>query len=768
MMKDPEAALQSVDQAEHLAATLATSNERGRAMATVARLRGEAFLHMDRIDLAEPFIAKALTLIHRTGPGTKLEADILMSSGGVHVGRGAPAAAFSDYQTAYHIYRKTKDVRDQAVVLLYISSLYGEANDYASALKYLDQAIAIAPKGDPNLLVSIYHNRASNLQEVGRFSEAEAGFRKALLLARTMHSPVLEARVLGNIARVRLKRGDVDEAARLVRTGLVLASSGEAVASRPQLVGIAAQVALQRREYRRAEALIEERFAGVDLATTTVPFRESHQTAYDTYRALGDASHAIVHLVALKRLDDKATRLATSANVALAAVRFDLDLRLAQVQRDEANRRVAAERQGARTQRQVFVTIIGATAVVIAMLAFGIAALRRSRDRERAAAADLSTSNTALEKALAAKTEFLATTSHEIRTPLNGILGMTQVMLADARLAPDTRDRIGVVHAAGTTMRSLVDDILDVSKMETGNLTIEQMPFDLCSTVSDAARLWREQATTKGLRFDLDLSDCPARIRGDAARLRQVVFNLLANAVKFTAAGGVTLRAGQAGGRYRLTIADTGIGIDPVQQEQIFESFCQADAGTTRRFGGTGLGLSICRNLARAMGGDVTVTSVPGRGSAFTVDLPLIKVADEMAEDGGTAAMPLAGSASGMVVIVDANPISRAMLATLVARSGRATQGIASLDQLSSPSPDTVLLVDQNVLATDQARASLSALAAAGARILLLWKGDVPADLFPAGARVIAKPIAGRTLLSALALTAPDAADKSPLVPRAA
>jgi anti-sigma regulatory factor (Ser/Thr protein kinase) len=364
---------------------------------------------------------------------------------------------------------------------------------------------------------------------------------------------------------------------------------------------------------------------------------------------------------------------------------------------------------------------------------------------------------------LAAKTEFLATTSHEIRTPLNGILGMTQVMLADARLAPDTRDRIGVVHAAGTTMRALVDDILDVSKMETGNLTIERVPFDLCTTLSDAARMWREQAAAKGLRFTLDVCDCPAQIEGDAARVRQVVFNLLANAVKFTERGEVALHAGQAGDRYRLTVTDTGIGIDPAQQDKIFESFRQADAGTTRRFGGTGLGLSICRSLARAMGGDVTVASTMGEGSAFTVDLPLLKATVQEAVP--SSAGP-AGSAA--IVVVDANPISRATLQTLVARRGATADAVASLADAPSIAPGTLLLVDQNALEAEQERAKLAELADAGVRILLLWRGEVPPDLLAAATRVVAKPVAGRALLAVIDATVSVDPDTSGLVPRAA
>ena len=733
-------------------------------MATVERLRGEAYVQMDRTDLAAPLLAKALALVRRSAPGTKVEAEVLMSSGGVHAGRAEPAAAFADYEAAHNIFRKIGDARDQALVLLCISTLYSDANDFTAALRYLDQAVA-ANGGDNKFLMSIYNNRALNLQQLGRYAEADAGYRKALTLARQMNSSTLEARVLRNIARVRLKVGDVKGAESVIRTAQSLVQGKEAGAWREQLIGIEAQAAFQRRDYRRAATLIAQRFAGVDIAETTISSREVHQTAYDTYRALGDAPQALAHLAALKRLDDQATRLATSANSALAAARFDFanqELRLATLQRDDANRKALYERQRAHSERLVFLAAGVATAIIIALLAVWLATMRRSRNRVRAAAGDLAITNAALGKALTAKTEFLATTSHEIRTPLNGILGMTQVMLADAHLAAATRERIAVVHGAGVTMRALVDDILDVAKMETGHLTVEQVPFDLAATLAEASRLWQEQARDKGVGFVLDLAECPNWIAGDAARVRQIAFNLLSNALKFTGEGQVALRVTQDADVYRIAVEDTGIGIAADKVADIFESFKQADAQTTRRFGGTGLGLAICRNLARAMGGDVTVESVPGRGSVFTATLPLIPAPTSAADRTGEA--DLAGC--GGVVIVDASPIGRALLRTLVSTRCAEVVAVASLAEAMALAVGTYLvLIDQSALPD---RGALDALMQTGAPPpTVLWRGDVPDEVARA-ARVIAKPIAGPVLLDLLFGAAASEKRHSSLVQRAA
>jgi len=310
-----------------------------------------------------------------------------------------------------------------------------------------------------------------------------------------------------------------------------MTTAPEAAPWRSRLLAIAAQRSLQARRLGDAARLIEASFAGVDPDTTTLPYREAHQTAYRTFATLGEPGKALPHLIALKRLDDEATKLATQTNTALMAARFDFanqELRIAKLKAEELRRGIAFEQARARTERLVFLGAAAATAIVILMLAISLFTVRRSRNQVRAANEDLAVTNEALGKALAAKTEFLATTSHEIRTPLNGILGMTQVMLADARLDAAIRDRLTVVHGAGVTMKALVDDILDVAKIETGHLTIEEAPFDLAATIRDAATMWRAQAEARGLRFETALAGCPDCVVGDAARVRQIVFNLVA------------------------------------------------------------------------------------------------------------------------------------------------------------------------------------------------------------------------------------------------
>ncbi len=232
----------------------------------------------------------------------------------------------------------------------------------------------------------------------------------------------------------------------------------------------------------------------------------------------------------------------------------------------------------------------------------------------------------AAETANRAKSDFLATMSHEIRTPLNGVLGMVQAMERD-ELPEHQRERVNLIGESGETLLTILNDILDLSKIEAGKLELEEVEFDLGLLAMGAQRTFVHMADAKGLSFDLQVEGAAqGTYRGDATRVRQVFYNLISNAVKFTAVGSVAVHIGQVQTGVRFTVTDTGIGMSSAQIERLFDKFVQGDSSTTRIFGGTGLGLAICRELCRAMGGEIVATSEIGRGSRFTVDLPLVRI----------------------------------------------------------------------------------------------------------------------------------------------
>jgi signal transduction histidine kinase/CheY-like chemotaxis protein len=246
----------------------------------------------------------------------------------------------------------------------------------------------------------------------------------------------------------------------------------------------------------------------------------------------------------------------------------------------------------------------------------------RNINRDKMNEAALIEARNAAEAANNAKSTFLATVSHEIRTPLNGVLGMAQAM-AREHLPAVQAERLRINRQSGETLLAIVNDVLDLSKIAAGKLDLETAEFDLVDLTAAAHATFGAVAQDKGLSFDLCSDGAGGVYRGDPVRVRQILYNLISNALKFTERGGVAISLRRETGGLRIEVADTGLGIALEHQETLFQPFVQADASTTRRFGGTGLGLSICRELATMMGGDIRVESAPGRGAKFIVRLPL-------------------------------------------------------------------------------------------------------------------------------------------------
>ncbi|MGZ3402280.1 MAG: ATP-binding protein [Phenylobacterium sp.] len=285
----------------------------------------------------------------------------------------------------------------------------------------------------------------------------------------------------------------------------------------------------------------------------------------------------------------------------------------------------------------------------------------RTAAREQRAALE------AAEVANRAKSDFLAVISHEIRTPLNGVLGMAQAM-ALSPLSKLQRQRLQVISDSGSALLTIVDDLLDLSRIEAGGLQIVREDCDLTALVESVHTAYAAEAVAKGLSFILDLDPTAAgRFQADAGRVRQILGNLISNAIKFTHAGEVLVRLLRTGEGVRLEVHDTGIGIAPNRVAALFESFAKADSSLTRRYGGAGLGLAICRQLAQAMGGDVGVCSLPGRGSQFSVDLPMIPSRTE-ASPAAVEFVPDHGPLR--VLAAEDNPVNQMVLKALLAQMG--------------------------------------------------------------------------------------------------
>lgn len=609
---------------------------------------------------------------------------------GDRMGRGRVLAnlallhkSLDDYPKALEFYSRCLenalslgDAVGEANTLGNIGILYHAMGDLERSRTYIQQALDFFRNQGRWRVAMIW---ANNLAEVelaqGRTDACEALLEYALPLAREAKDFSLQADLMRNRATLHESRGDVRGARAAYLEAMELSRRIE---DRRMMLRL--HLDLARLERRAPEwpltvdtAIAEARLA-LELATgLAVPSLAAECDALlaELHHDAGDDAAAYRHL---------ASHLRTVREVAnehnARALR---------------NQRILFEGEHARRE--------------LATLRAHNDGLRAEIERREAVEGQLKLALEAASQANAAKSNFLATMSHEIRTPLNGIIGMSDILLS-GELPPQLVESIRIIHDSGENLKLLLDDILDLAKIEAGKLELEHIAFEPLELLHGLETINQPLAARRGLNLHLDAApDLPPAIYGDPTRLRQILFNLIGNALKFTSQGGVTIaaRVQRSGAnvnppeRLIIEVRDTGIGIPRERMDKIFEAFAQADSSTTRQYGGTGLGLAICRRLAHQMGGGLTVDSEPGRGSCFSLSLPLHRAEAQplkpVAVEHASASLSFRGL---RLLVVEDNAFNRRvvemMLGKLEIQPAFAHDGLQALERITREAYDVVLM----------------------------------------------------------------------------
>ncbi len=639
----------------------------------------------------------------------KLEEDYFSSNNGII------------YYDKINFYTKSKDQIIQSISRLIINS-FDDGSDHIGRIRKLSEVYEAIPKSDPlaSFAYRVYWGRMMN--ELVIINDVDGVVDAASRYAFTYGIPGLQEPDTGLINRITVMARRLDDEPLARRGYLADYRIIHADPTPSRLANLAISCAELETKFQKPSRVLDC-LKGVDFDAAEPNFRKvvGLSVRAQALAQLGQTARAEADLALLDQLKASGdyhpgsfafvprAKAQVLANRGKSVEAFDIISQYWRSASSAETRRfrdavpalvgmlradVVELRKTAELQKTVIALqgLIAGLAIAVALAAgFAVYTLRKLNRKLEAA-------RLAAEEANQAKSLFLANISHEIRTPLNGVLGLAQAISAD-ELSPVQAERIGVLRQSGLGLLAILNDLLDLAKIEAGKLTIEAVPFNPQEVLTAARQAIWATAEAKGLIVDVQVTaEAEGLYKGDPTRLRQIIDNLVSNAVKFTPTGRVDVVLSRPADALVLTVADTGIGMTPEATSRIFTKFEQADASTTRRFGGSGLGLSICLELAEAMGGAIKADSVEGKGTTFTVILPLERLGDvqDVVAVQAVDAVVDADQPPLRVLAAEDHPVNQLVLRTLLGQFGvevtMASNGQEVLDQFKDHDWDVVLM----------------------------------------------------------------------------
>lgn len=631
MMADPAAALASARAGEAIAKRNVSSPRYVEARATSLWLQAEALTRLNRFRDARVALNSATDFVARDGRLSKLDGDVDLTRARLANASGDIALALKSYQKAHAVFVQLGILRSQSIALQGLGFLYDKAHDFVRAIRCYREASQVYA-GDPALDLSAANNIGFALQQMGRYREAIQDMGRALKIATTLDSPLLEASILTNLAISNARLHNLPEAERDADRALQLLGKKDESGERRFAWGVKAEIAYQRGALALAAGDVQRAFRGLDLKSTMAEFRDFHEIAFRVYRAEGNLPLAIAHLQAFKRLDDEGRSLASSANLALMSAQFDFatqQLEIEQLKSAQLKRDISLRESRVTTLYVILISLLLGGGILIAWITRRHALERRHRgivaQKNRRLTETLAELRLAMEAALQAsraKSHFLANMSHELRTPLNAIIGFSELLMFGGLKPEKSQEYASNVANGGRLLLSTLNDILDMASLEAGKVALQENAVRLGGVVDHTISMLASDETAKrNIRCGRD--NRHVCVRGDEIRLRQILGNLVSNAIKFTpSAGWIDIAIERVSDGVDLVVRDNGCGIAVDKIAAIMEPFGQAESAYARTHGGAGLGLPIVNSLMELHGGRLTITSVVGEGTEARAHIP--------------------------------------------------------------------------------------------------------------------------------------------------